>query len=98
MQGSSSACRDSGSKTGLRKQRGPLSSRPVFVEEVVDQLRRRSVKARSLFEIGQARFGDVLGRAESEQERTLARRADARDFVERAFNELLLASRAVRSD
>ena len=45
------------------------------MEEVVDQLRRRGVEARRLFEVGEARFGDVLGRAEGEQERALARRA-----------------------
>src|ERR1700733_13364961 len=91
MQASSSACRGSGSKTGLREQRSDTSPRPVFVEEVVHELRGRGVEARRLLEVRQARFGDVFGRAESEQERTLARRADARDLVERAFHEFLLA-------
>ena len=74
------------------------SPRPVLVEEVVHELRRRGVEARRLFEIREARLGDVLGGAEGEQERALARRPDAGDFVERAFHEFLLAPRAMGSD
>src|SRR6185437_13551450 len=72
--------------------------RAVLVEEVVDQLRCRRVEARRLFEVGEARLGDVPGGAESEQERPLAGRADAGDLVERAFHEFLLAPRAMGSD
>src|SRR6516165_1013322 len=67
-------------------------SPPVaLVEKVVHQLRCRCVEARRLLEVGQARFGDVLGRAEGEEQRALARRPDARNFVERALDQLLLA-------
>jgi hypothetical protein len=68
------------------------------VEKVVDQLRRRGVEAGRLFEVGEAGLRDVPRRAEGEQERALARRADAGDFVERALDEFALAPCAVGSD
>ena len=75
------------------------TSPPASIAEVViHQLRRRGVEARRLFQIGKAGAGDGLGRAEGEQERPLARRPDAGDFVERASHELLLAPGAVGSD
>jgi hypothetical protein len=46
----------------------------------------------------EASLGDVPRRAEGEQERALARGPDARDFVERAFDELALAPGAMGAD
>ena len=68
------------------------------MEKVVHQLRGGGVEARRFFEVGEAGFGDVLGRAEGEEQRALARRADARDFVERALDEFLLAPGAMGPD
>ena len=68
------------------------------MKEIIDQLGGGGVEAGGLFEVGEAGGGDVLGRAEGVQQRALARRADAGDFVERALDEVLLAPRAVRAD
>src|SRR5215831_21032317 len=68
------------------------------MKKVIDELRRPGVEARGLFEVGQPGPGHRLGRAEGEQERALARRADAGDFVERAPDEVLLAPGAVGPD
>src|SRR6516165_11645711 len=68
------------------------------MKEVIDQRRRALVEAGGLFEVGEAGAGDRLGRAEGEQERALARRADAGDFVERTPDEVLLAPGAMGSD
>jgi hypothetical protein len=54
----------------------------ALMEKVVHQLRRRGVEARRLFQASEAGAGDVLGRAERIEQRALARRADAGDFVD----------------
>ena len=68
------------------------------MEKVVDELGRRRIDARRLFEIGEAGARHALGGAESVEQRAFARRADAGDFVERAFDEFLLALGAMRAD
>ncbi len=55
----------------------------ALVEMIVDKPRRRLVDARHLLEIGEAARGNRLGGAEGVQQRAFARRADARDLVER---------------
>ena len=62
-----------------------------LVKEIVYGPRGRGVHAGRLGEIVERGAGDGLGRAEMQEQRALARRADAGDFVERAFRELLLA-------
>src|SRR5579863_10054155 len=68
------------------------------MEKVIDQLRRRRIDARRLFEIGEAGARDALGGAEGVEQSPFARRADAGDLVERALDEFLLALGAMRAD
>ncbi len=63
------------------------SPRPVLVEEVVDQLHRNSVKARSLSRSDRPAFATSLAEAKANRS-AFARGPDTRNFTERALDEV----------
>ena len=65
---------------------------------VVDRLRHLRADAADRCEIGDAGAAHRLGRAEMLEQRALARRADARDLVERRGMHRLLAPGAMGAD
>ena len=71
---------------------------PALVEEIVDLARGLGVDAGHLGEIGGGGALDRLERAEMLQQRALARRADAGDFLQAGLADVALAPRAVRAD
>ena len=69
-----------------------------FVEELIYLSRRLRINSGHLGEIGQGRPLDRFHSAEMAQQRALARRADAGDFLQSGLADVLLAARAVRAD
>src|SRR4051812_25108651 len=72
-------------------------SRPG-VEKIENAACAFGADARHLAEVGDGSALDFLQRSEMMQQRPLARRADARDFLQAGLADVLLAQLAVRAD
>ena len=68
------------------------------MKKIIDLPRHRGIYSRNFLKVRQSGTGNRLGGAESVEQGTFASRADAWDFVERAFGEFLFAARPVGSD
>src|SRR5436305_10694489 len=76
----------------------PSCARGGFVEEIIDLARGFGIDSGHMFQIGNGGALDRLERAEVTQQRALARRTDAGDFLQSGFADVLLALLAVRAD
>src|SRR5689334_1429830 len=75
----------------VRFATGEESRLLAAVEVIVDELRHSARDARYGREVGERGARDCLGRAEMLQQRALASRADALDFVQWVADDVLLA-------
>ena len=78
--------------------RSRARARRAFVEKIVDFAGRFHIDSRHMFQIGDGGALDRLKRAEVPQERALAGGADAGDFLQPGFADVLLALLPVRAD
>src|SRR5256885_15611232 len=68
------------------------------MEEIIDLARRFGVDSGYMFQIRDGGALDRLERAEVTQQRALAGRPDAGDFLQAGFTDVLLALLAMRAD
>src|SRR4051812_10192324 len=81
-----------------RRGEGGISAARRLVEKIMDLAGGLFIDARHLREIVERRALDGFQGAEMVQQRPLARRPDAGDFLQTGLPDIFLAPRAVRAD